>query len=145
MKHRLLEDVDGQRSFVLVFHAGEEVVAPLTRFADRLHLRGSSIVGIGAFERARLGYFNPETQDFHENAVDEQVEVLSLTGNIAESDEGERKLHLHVVVGRRDASTRGGHLIEATVRPTLELMLTEWPRHLKRTHDKKSGLLLLEP
>ncbi|HUP50693.1 MAG TPA: PPC domain-containing DNA-binding protein [Thermoanaerobaculia bacterium] len=145
MKHRLLEEGAGGRSFVLVFEYGEQVVGPLNRFANEVQLRGSSVAGIGAFERAHLGYFNPETKEFHENAVDEQVEVLSLTGNIAEDARGERKLHLHVVLGCRDASTRGGHLIDAVVRPTLELMITELPRHLKRKHDPKSGLVLLEP
>lgn len=145
MKHRLLEESDGRRSFVLVFEYGEEVVGPLSRFAEEMQLRGSSITGIGAFEKARLGYFNPATKEFHENAVDEQVEVLSLTGNVAESESGERKLHLHVVLGRKDATTRGGHLIDATVRPTLELMVIESPQHLIRDFDQASGLVLLKP
>lgn len=145
MKHRLLEEAGGRRSFVLVFDYGEDVVAPLTRFADELQLRASSVTGIGAFEKARLGYFNPATKEFRENAVDEQVEVLAFTGNIAEGDAGERKLHLHVVLGCMDATTRGGHLIDAVVRPTLELMVTELPHHLKRTHDEKTGLVLLQP
>lgn len=145
MKHRLLEEAGGRRSFVLVFDYGEDVVAPLTRFADELQLRASSVTGIGAFEKARLGYFNPATKEFRENAVDEQVEVLAFNGNIAEGDAGERKLHLHVVLGCMDATTRGGHLIDAVVRPTLELMVTELPHHLKRTHDEKTGLVLLQP
>jgi uncharacterized protein len=48
-----------------------------------------------------------------------------------------------VVVGRSDGTTRGGHLKEGHVRPTLELVLTEYPRHLERKPDPASGLALI--
>lgn len=68
--------------------------------------------------------------------------MLSLLGDVAEKD-GEPKLHAHVVLGRSDGSTRGGHLIEAHVRPTLEVILTESPAHLRNAHDDESGLALI--
>ena len=43
--------------------------------------------------------------------MSEQVEVLSLIGDVALKD-GEPKVHAHVVVGRSDGSTRGGHLMD---------------------------------
>jgi len=73
----------------------------------------------------------------------EQVELLSIVGNIADSAEGTPKLHAHVVLGCSDATTRGGHLIEAVVRPTLEAIIEETPTHLKRQLDAKTGLVLL--
>jgi predicted DNA-binding protein with PD1-like motif len=74
--------------------------------------------------------------------VREQVEVLSLIGDVALQD-GEPKVHAHVVVGRADGSTRGGHLVEAHVRPTLELTLTESPAHLHKQFDPESDLALI--
>jgi predicted DNA-binding protein with PD1-like motif len=38
-----------------------------------------------------------------------------------------------MVLGLPDGSARGGHLIAATVWPTLEVVLTESPKHLRRT------------
>ena len=64
--------------------------------------------------------------------VDEQVEVITLVGDIAENDKHEADLHAHTVLGRRDGSTKGGHLMEGIVRPTLEVTLTETPAHLRR-------------
>jgi uncharacterized protein len=64
--------------------------------------------------------------------VGEQVELLSLAGDVALSD-GEPVIHAHVVVGCRDTTTRGGHLIDATVRPTLELIIEDPPRTSKDT------------
>lgn len=52
-------------------------------------------------------------------------------------------MHAHVVVGLRDGSARGGHLLSANVRPTLEVILTESPSYLKRVHDPESGLALI--
>jgi predicted DNA-binding protein with PD1-like motif len=70
------------------------------------------------------------------------VEVLSLIAYIA-LNEGEPELHAHVVLGRRDGTTRGGHLLEAHVRPTLEVVLTESPDHLKKKTDEQTGLALI--
>jgi hypothetical protein len=55
------------------------------------------------------------------------------------------KVHAHVVVGKADATAHGGHLIEGRVRPTLEVVITEAPRHLKRRLDPRSGLALIDP
>jgi len=68
--------------------------------------------------------------------------VLSLLGDIALAD-GKPKLHAHVVLGKRDGSAHGGHLLEAHVRPTLEVILTESPSHLERVHDPETGLPLI--
>jgi predicted DNA-binding protein with PD1-like motif len=91
-----------------------------------------------------LGYFNWEKKDYKRIPLREQVEVVSLVGDIAEGEGGEPVIHAHVVLGRSDGSAMGGHLLEATVRPTLEVMLVESPKHLRRKHDSESGLALIE-
>ena len=100
------------------------------------------MTAIGAFRDATLGYFDWEAKEYLKIPVNEQVEVLSLIGDVALKD-GEPKVHAHVVVGRSDGSTRGGHLIEAHVRPTLEVIVTESPVHLHKQVDEESGLALI--
>lgn len=97
---------------------------------------------VGAFRDVVLGYFERERKDYKRISLHEQVEVLSLVGNIALAD-GKPKLHAHVVIGRSDGSAHGGHLLEAHVWPTLEVMAVESPQHLRRTHDEETGLALL--
>ncbi len=92
-----------------------------------------------------MGYFNWEKKEYEKIPVREQVEVLSLIGDVALDDNGKPKVHAHVVVGRSDASTRGGHLLEGHVRPTLEVMLVESSRGLRRRYDPESGLALIRP
>ncbi len=145
MRHKLLEDIGGRRKFVLALEAGENAVESITAFAETHRLGATSLTGIGAFAKASLGYFNPATKEFRQNDIDEQTEVLSMIGNIAIQADGTHKMHVHVVLGCIDATTRGGHLIEASVRPTLEIVLEESPAHLARGVDAKSGLVLLQP
>lgn len=151
MRYRVLEDIGGRRKFVLVLDPGEEVVASLTHFAGELGVQGASVTGIGALSHSQLGWFNPATKEFRRNDIDEQTEVLSITGNIAEGvdadgDESDGvKLHLHIVLGCGDASVRGGHLVAGWVSPTMELIVEEAAQHLTRGLDSASGLVLLEP
>ena len=133
-----------ERTFALVFERGDEVVSTLERFAAEQGLDASRITAIGAFERATLGFFDWERKDYERIPVEEQVEVLSLIGDIA-LDAGRPKLHAHVVLGRRDGSTVGGHLLCAQVRPTLEVLLVDSPSHLRRVCDPDSGLALIRP
>lgn len=142
MKSKLLHEQAGLKTFALIFEKGDEVVANLLDFARREKVHAASFQAIGAFERVTLGYFDWGAKDYRRIPVEEQVEVLALLGDIAEKD-GEPKVHAHVVVGRSDGSTRGGHLVEATVRPTLELVLTEAPAHLRKRSDEETGLALI--
>ena len=145
MRQRLLAQEGQRRIYAVTLDMGEPVIATLTALAAELDLTGSQITAVGGFEKATLGYFDHATATFHKNEVNEQTELLSLIGNIAEGEEGKPKLHVHVVLGRIDASTRGGHLVEAVVRPTFEAIIEETPGHLRRRHDPKTGLVLLQP
>ena len=143
MKSELLEE-DGRRTFALVFDIGDEVMGELESFAEKQGVTGASFTAIGAFRRVTLAYFDWESRAYEEIPIEEQVEVLSLIGNVAE-EEGLPKVHAHVVLGLPDGSTRGGHLMEGEVRPTLELVLVDSPARLARHKDEETGLTLIEP
>ena len=130
------------RIYAVVLETGEEVVDGLTRFARAEKLDASQLSAIGAFSRAVLGFFDFARKDYKRIAVEEQVELVSLLGDIALED-GKPKLHAHVTLGRADGSTRGGHLLEAIVHPTLEVIVTESPAYLRREHDAETGLALI--
>jgi uncharacterized protein len=130
------------RIHAVVLETGEEVVDCMTRFARAEGLEATQLSAIGAFSRAVLGFFDFARKDYKRIAVDEQVELVSLLGDIALED-GKPKLHAHVTLGRADGSTRGGHLLEAIVHPTLEVIVTESPSWLRREHDAETGLALI--
>jgi predicted DNA-binding protein with PD1-like motif len=142
MKSKLIEDQQDERTFALVFEAGDEVMAGLRAFAKEANLTAARLTAIGAFRDVTLGFFDPERKEYEKTVLREQVEVLSLLGNVAVHQE-KPAVHAHVVVGKRDGTAHGGHLLEAHVRPTLEVIVVESPRHLYREHDKETGLALI--
>jgi uncharacterized protein len=142
MNARELDRGDGRR-WVLVFDTGDETIDALRRFAESESLSAAQFTGIGAFSRLVTGYFDWERKEYLPTRLDEQVEVLALTGDVALVDD-EPAVHAHVVVGRQDGSTAGGHLLEGHVRPTLELVLSESPVELRKSYDRESGLMLID-
>lgn len=134
---------DGGTTYVVVLDKGDEAVSVLTDFARRRSLDAAQVTAIGAFERAVLGWFDRKERDYRRIPVDEQVEVLSLVGDVA-SRNGEPQLHLHAVLGRPDGAAVGGHLLEGRVWPTLEVIVREAPGHLRKTYDEETGLALVD-
>jgi predicted DNA-binding protein with PD1-like motif len=142
MQSRLLHEAGGQRTFAVILQTGDEVMACLTDFATRERITAAQVSAIGALSDAELLYFDWEAKDYRKIPVNEQVEVASLLGDVAEAD-GKPALHLHIVIGRRDGAAMAGHLGAAHVRPTLEVIVTESPAHLRKRHDPESGLALI--
>ncbi len=143
MKTRLLGEVEGRKTFVVVFDDGDEPIEALTEFARQEKLSGAHFTGIGAFNSATLGFFDPFTRDYAKIPIAEQVEVVSLVGNIV-LHENHPKVHTHVVVAKRDGTALGGHLLDARVSPTLEVVIEDSSRRLRRRFDQASGLALID-
>jgi len=139
----LLSDGD-VKTYLLVFHTGQEVMKGLLSFARKHKLHAGHLTGIGAISDAVIGYFDPEKKSYLRIRETGQQEVLSLTGNLAQYDNAPF-FHVHVALGLRDGKTRGGHLFEMKVRPTVELVLTAYPKVVGRKIDPEWGLPLLDP
>jgi uncharacterized protein len=144
MRSQLLHEVEGERTFAIIFETGDELVGGLRSFAEAQRLSAAQITGIGAFSDVVLKYFDWEKKSYDEIPVAEQVEVASLLGDVAVGPEGP-VVHVHLVLGKRDGSAMAGDVKEAHVRPTLEVVLREAPSHLRRVHDPESGLALIRP
>ena len=144
MQAKLIHRSDGQRTFAVVLGTGEEVVTALTALADREALGAAKVTAIGAFSDAVLGYFDWQAKDYRRIPVRQRVEVASFVGDIARGLDGKASLHAHVVLGRHDATALAGHLFAGHVRPTLEVILTESPAHLRKRNDPESGLALID-
>jgi predicted DNA-binding protein with PD1-like motif len=145
MRSKLLDESNGQKIFAVILQAGDEVKDALIHFAKAEHITAASFTAIGAFERATVGWFDIQHKKYRPISVDEQVEMLSCIGDFSVTPDGEPQLHAHIVVGRSDGTTRGGHLLEAHVRPTFEAIVSESPAYLRRSFDPSSGLSLIDP
>jgi hypothetical protein len=136
---------DGEaKPYLLVFRTGQEVMSGLLAFARKHGLVAGHLTGIGAVSDAIIGYFDPQQNVYPRHHESGQAEVLSLTGNLALND-NEPFFHVRIALGRRDGSARGGHLLAATVRPTVEMVLTAYAKPVRRKIDPETGLPLLAP
>jgi len=135
--------VEGRRVVIMVADKGDDPIAAITDAAGRYGVRAAQITAVGGFRRATLGYFDRDRHDYRPIPVDEQVEVLSFLGDLATSD-GRGVAHVHVVLGRADGTTVGGHLQHAEVWPTLEVIITEVAPELAKRLDPQTGLALID-
>jgi predicted DNA-binding protein with PD1-like motif len=142
MKSKVVEDADVV-TYVVVCDPGDEAVSALTQFARSEDLEAAQITAVGAFEHATVGWFDRAAKNYRRIQVAEQCELLSLIGDIAEGQDGPI-LHMHVVLGLSDGTTRGGHLLEGRVFPTLEAVVTENPARLRKVMDPDIGIPLID-
>jgi uncharacterized protein len=142
MKSKVVEDADVV-TYVVVCDPGDEAVSALTRFARAEDLEAAQITAVGAFEHAVVGWFDRSTREYRRIPVDEQCEVLSLIGDVAAGQDGPI-VHVHAVLGLSDGTTRGGHLLEGSVYPTLEAVVTETPARLRKVMSPDVGIPLID-
>jgi predicted DNA-binding protein with PD1-like motif len=126
-------------SYAVVFDPGDEVVEGVTAFAKREHILAARLTGIGGLSQARLGYFDREKRRYEPIDVDEQVELLALTGDLAMKEDAPL-LHAHALVGHRGGAVTGGHLISGRVWPTLELFVDAYPTRLEKIERPDIGI-----
>ena len=144
MRSKLVSDEPGAQVDVVILETGDEAFAALTKFADEAGISAAALTAIGAFERATVGWFDFSSKSYRKIEVNEQCEVLSAIGDVAIGDNGKASLHVHIVLGLADGSTRGGHLLAGVVRPTLEVVLTETPAKLRRKKRADLGIALID-
>jgi uncharacterized protein len=130
---------------VVILDSGDEAFAVLTKFVNDEKLSAASLTAIGAFERATIGWFDLAAKSYRKIEVNEQCEVLSAIGDVAVDEDGRASLHVHVVLGLSDGTTRGGHFLSGIVWPTLEVVLTEAPATLRRRKRPELGIALVDP
>ena len=142
MQYKLIND-DLQKTYAIILESGEEVMEKIETFAREQNLSASHFTAIGAFSEVTVGFFDFSKREYKKIPINQQVEVLVLTGDIT-LYEKEPKIHAHVVLGKEDGTAHGGHLIKATVHPTLEIILNESPVYLKRKMDETIGIPLIK-
>jgi predicted DNA-binding protein with PD1-like motif len=141
MKFKLLND-DSQKTYAIILDTGDEAISCLLKFAKDHRVEAAHFSAIGALSKVTVGFFDFSIKDYRKTVMTEQLEVLSLIGDISIYN-GEVKVHAHVVVGKQDASAHGGHLLEAVVHPTLEIIIVESPAYLQRKMDAASEIPLI--
>src|ERR1700691_4998733 len=144
MQVELLNPGEPTKQFAVIFYQGDEAFSGLLEFAETYHVTSAHFTAIGALNKATLGWFDPQRKVYKKIPIDGQHEVIGMSGDIALYQE-KPVVHTHMVVGSPDGSTRAGHLLEAYVSPTLEVMVTVDPVALPKRFDPETDLTLIDP
>ncbi|AYV75291.1 MAG: DUF296 domain-containing protein [Terrestrivirus sp.] len=141
---QLLDSNNSTKTYVVIFSVGDEIFSGLTEFANKYNITGAHFTAIGAMSKGTLGWYSPEKKAYKKIHIDGQAEICSLIGNIALYN-GKPVVHAHTVVAPNDGITKGGHLIEGYVWPTLEVFVTVESNPILKSFDDKTGLVLINP
>jgi predicted DNA-binding protein with PD1-like motif len=125
------------------FLSGEVFPGPLLDFLGRERIGYAALTGLGAVRGVTVSYWNAESQQYQQHEIEEQMEVVSLVGNVTLRDDAPF-IHAHVSLGRRDLSVIGGHVNQLVVHPTLEVWLRPEATPVRRELDDSCGLYVMQ-
>ena len=125
------------------FESGEQIAERLLTWLRAHEIGYATMTGLGAVSGATISYWNAASRAYEQHHLPEQMEVVSLVGNVT-IKEGAPFTHIHVTLGRRDLSIVGGHFNDATVHPNVEIWLSPESGSVERKLDEASGLFVMD-
>ncbi|MDY6776845.1 MAG: PPC domain-containing DNA-binding protein [Candidatus Nanohaloarchaea archaeon] len=130
-----MEVAEEDDRLVVRLDPGEEVIGSLETLREEHGIENGFFFGIGAVDRATLGHYDVEEQDYLEETFEGEFEVTNFSGNI-----GPDKVHAHITLGKRDFTTVGGHCSSARVSGTFEIVVFRGDTPLDHVKDPETGL-----
>lgn len=128
-----------EKQIVVRLDKGDHVMESLLAIAEKENIKSASITGLGAVDIANIAFFDIETKEYRTQQFNEMFEVLNLTGFLTQLD-NKLHSHIHITLGRSDYSVIGGHLIEAQIGVTCEIVLNILDIPIHRQHDDELGI-----
>jgi len=144
MQVRLLNPEEAIKQYEVIFYQGDEAFSGLAEFAEKYHVTSAHFTAIGALNGATLAWFDPQRKMYKKIPINGQREAIGMSGDIA-LYQGKPIVHTHMVVAGPDGTTHGGHVLEAYVSPTLEVMVTVDPVTMQKRFDPTTDLTLIDP
>ncbi len=144
MQVQLLSEGEQAKQYAVIFGKGDEAFSGLQDFAEKYHVTSAHFTAIGAVNGATVGWFDPRRKMYKKIPIAGQFEVISMVGDIA-LFQGKPIVHTHMVLAGADGTTRGGHVLDANVSPTLEVMVTVDAIAMQKRLDPETDLTLIDP
>lgn len=120
-------------------HPDEDIIAQIKKACKKHYIKTAIVIsGIGQLKKTKLGFFK-NRGNYSPKIFEKPLELLSLTGNICKQND-EYFLHLHSVVSDENKIAYGGHLIEANISITAEIVLLKNDINFFRKLNNKTGL-----
>ena len=136
MEYRTFDD-----TLVIRLDPGEEICRSLLEIAEKENLELAEIEGLGAVNKFTTGVFDVKEKVFKPNTFEGSYEITSLHGTITRKDD-KPYLHVHMCAGNDTGAVFGGHLSEAYISATAEIIIRKINGHVGREFDEVTGLNL---
>lgn len=128
---------------VIRLDPGDEVIESIKTVCREEKVTMGVLNGIGAVDRAVVGLFDPKEKKYHSNELKKYMEITALAGNVSTMN-GEVYIHAHATLADIEANAQGGHLNEANVSCTAEIIIDTFDGQIDREHSEKIGLNLIK-
>lgn len=141
-------EIQQGRRFMIRVLPGTKLVDELLQFARMVNLHHGAIVSaVGSVRNvdfsdiqagARLPITEPRMPVHH---VEGPLDLLGLEGNLVPDEDGRVNPHLHIFAAKSSGEAIGGHLLEAEVFATCEIILGEYiVEGVERQHSTRGGV-----
>jgi predicted DNA-binding protein with PD1-like motif len=128
-------------TWVIRIKRGEDIIKSIKDFCKKNRIEGGFFYGVGACDKVELAHYDVGKKKYSSIKYDEALEMASINGNIGK--EKDLIVHAHAVFSNKKMNAYAGHLVEARVSGTAEIIFTVLPK-LKKKYDDETGLKLFD-
>ncbi len=128
---------------IFVLKNKDKVVEKLTKYIEKNNIRSGVLLALGALEQADLMIYDLKTKEYLSKHLQGPLEVTNFMAVIGKDPKGNCHIHPHITLADKDFKSFGGHLKEAVVGATFEVVLIESDQEVKRYVDSEIGLNLI--
>lgn len=132
-----------KETYFIRLDRGDDLMSSLKEFAMKEKLSSGSLSGIGALEEVELGFYHLKDQVYQRKTFSHEYELISMTGNLSILEE-EPFFHIHCVLGDDQYKAFGGHVFNAKVAVTCEVVFQKMNISMKRKMNCEIGLNLIQ-
>lgn len=122
----------------------EKIAETIKTVCEKEMIYGGHFRGIGACDTATMSTYLPYKNDFTDHTISGMIEMISLIGNISVDSNNEPFLHSHAVFSylnnNGEIVVTAGHLKEANISYTGEIVITPISDVISRKIDSKTGI-----
>lgn len=129
--------------YLIRLKRGELVNESLKKFCQKMEIKNGAIFAIGSVLDPTLAHYKVDNKKYSQREFKGVFEVTPMNGNIG-LNEGQVLIHNHIVISDESFQAYGGHLVEAQVSATLEVILIKFDSNLTKSFDEEIGLKLYD-
>ena len=124
---------------IIRLDVGEEIISSIMNILKNEKIYFATVTGIGATNNFTVGTYDVTNQLYKKSNYKGVYEIVSLLGNTSIMN-NEPYIHIHMSAADKNNNVVGGHLNEAYISATAEIVLNIIETNVDRIKDPNTGL-----